>query len=286
MEFPSYTIKFLIVLYIGLLPIFFAALLKKNRLLITRILTLLVTFTFFAMALLSVQIYLLFLSMLLIVALWEISQKKYKMVFLFIPFGLIFFASLFSLDFSHSYLTTPTLLVFCLVCFKLSFRTLTSPPIHAFLAIFVIPFMVYCAYRIALFSPLYCLSLIVILQFSDNFAFAIGKKFGKHQIFPTLSPGKTFEGALGALFGATVGVLVVHSYMNAFMAFERYQLILLSIVSGIMAIVGDVFFSNIKRAFGIKDFSQILPGHGGVLDRFDNFLFSAPVLLWFLQFIY
>ena len=77
-------------------------------------------------------------------------------------------------------------------------------------------------------------------------AYFVGKAFGTHKLAPTISPGKTVEGGLGGMIGSVIGQL------------------------------GDLAMSTIKRTVGIKDFGKILPGHGGILDRFDSFLFVAP----------
>jgi phosphatidate cytidylyltransferase len=113
---------------------------------------------------------------------------------------------------------------------------------------------------------------------SDSGAYFAGKWRGKTKMAPVLSPNKTWEGFAGG-FLATIlislaGVWILPGY-------NFYQYIGMGIVVGLVAPVGDLFASGIKRGFDIKDFGQLIPGHGGVLDRIDSFMCVAP-LVYFL----
>jgi phosphatidate cytidylyltransferase len=110
----------------------------------------------------------------------------------------------------------------------------------------------------------------------DAAAFYIGTLFGKHKLAPVVSPGKTVEGSLAGLagnVGAGLGCKMVLALPISWGA-----CLLFSFLMGIGAQVGDLFESQMKRAADIKDSGNILPGHGGILDRFDATLFAAPVL--------
>jgi phosphatidate cytidylyltransferase len=124
------------------------------------------------------------------------------------------------------------------------------------------------------------LVLTAITVFSDTGAYYVGRFLGKAKLYPALSPGKTRAGAIGGLLGGLLGGLVV-----AAIAFENANLVaigLLSIILSITGIVGDLIESLIKRVSGVKDSGQILPGHGGLLDRCDSILLTAPVLYYVL----
>ena len=112
---------------------------------------------------------------------------------------------------------------------------------------------------------------------SDTFAYLIGKRFGKHKLTP-LSPHKTVEGAFGGVFGALFFSLIYTFVMNVFMRFSisYLQITLITVVLAIIGEVGDLAASGIKRYCGIKDFSELLPGHGGMLDRIDSLLLITP----------
>lgn len=109
---------------------------------------------------------------------------------------------------------------------------------------------------------------------ADVFAYLGGTLFGKHKLMPKISPKKTVEGAIFGLIGACIlGMLSIYLVFGDSLISFKTLIILLGI--GILAEIGDLFASSIKRAVGIKDYSNLLPGHGGILDRFDSLLFVA-----------
>lgn len=125
---------------------------------------------------------------------------------------------------------------------------------------------------------------IVAAFLSDAFALFAGMLFGKHKLAPELSPKKTIEGSVGGFFGAVVGLLVYGLVLQlGFGAKVNYLLFAVyGIFGSLVSQLGDLSFSYIKRQYKIKDFGNIFPGHGGVLDRFDSVIFCAPLLeiLW------
>ncbi len=112
----------------------------------------------------------------------------------------------------------------------------------------------------------------------DTFAYFVGKTFGKHKLAPRLSPKKTWEGAFGSVLGSLIFGGITAYYFNHLEA-----LIPIAIASIIMQI-GDLFESLIKRQVGVKDSSNLIPGHGGVLDRIDALIFASVVFLIFYNF--
>ena len=124
------------------------------------------------------------------------------------------------------------------------------------------------------------LVLTAITVFSDTGAYYSGRLFGKVKLYAALSPGKTRAGAAGGVLGGLLGGLVV-----AVIAFENANLVaigILCVIISIVGIFGDLMESLIKRVAGVKDSGQILPGHGGLLDRCDSLLLTAPVLYYVL----
>lgn len=115
---------------------------------------------------------------------------------------------------------------------------------------------------------------------SDAFALFAGLAFGKHKLAPELSPKKTVEGAVGGFLGAVALCLVYAAVLQY--GFECNVDYLAFVVYGglgsVVSIIGDLSFSYIKRQYGLKDFGNIFPGHGGVLDRFDSVIFCAPLV--------
>ena len=119
--------------------------------------------------------------------------------------------------------------------------------------------------------------LIVIIALTDSLAYITGKKFGKKFIkkgFSSTSPNKTWEGVLGGIIsGSVLGTFVGIFFYDFKSAF------LISLFISVMSVFGDLFESYLKRKAGVKDSGNILPGHGGILDRIDGYLFGAP-LMW------
>jgi phosphatidate cytidylyltransferase len=121
------------------------------------------------------------------------------------------------------------------------------------------------------------LALIVLVACNDTFAFLSGVAFGKHLMAPHVSPKKTWEGFTGAIIATTIGAALVLHF-----SFDKpwYFGAILGVVGVVTATFGDLIESAIKRDLGIKDMGSILPGHGGILDRIDSMLFTAPAV-WF-----
>jgi phosphatidate cytidylyltransferase len=124
------------------------------------------------------------------------------------------------------------------------------------------------------------LVLTAITVCSDTGAYYIGRALGKTKLYPALSPGKTRAGAVGGIIGGMLGGLVVTELL--FQDTGLVTVALLSLVLSAVGIVGDLIESLIKRVSGVKDSGQILPGHGGLLDRCDSLLLTAPVLYYVL----
>ena len=125
------------------------------------------------------------------------------------------------------------------------------------------------------------LLIVLVAAFcSDTLALFAGMLFGKHKLAPKVSPKKTREGAVGGLVGGMVGMII---FRIVFFLVTEVQLnigwcVLLGLVGAAMGQLGDLSFSAIKREYGIKDYGRLLPGHGGVLDRFDSVIFAAPIV--------
>ncbi len=120
--------------------------------------------------------------------------------------------------------------------------------------------------------------LISISMFNDIFALFSGMAFGHHKLIPQVSPNKTIEGAIGGLLIGTIASSLVYHF---FVGKISIILIIISIVLGIVGQLGDLFFSKIKRENNIKDFSGLMPGHGGILDRFDSLIWVMIVYMIF-----
>ncbi len=155
--------------------------------------------------------------------------------------------------------------------------------------VFYISFPLFCLDLAMLFLPHGWFYMVIGLfapWATDTFAYFTGVAFGKHKIVPHISPKKTWEGCIGGAIFCALAVLiysclVIYKLDNIEMGIVPYGIImfLLGILISIMSQLGDWFCSVIKRRTGIKDFGNIFPGHGGMLDRFDSAFFTLPTAL-------
>jgi len=122
---------------------------------------------------------------------------------------------------------------------------------------------------------LYLFSLVWI---ADIGAYFSGRKFGKHKLAPTISPGKTWEGLIGGLLANLVWIVGVYQLSSGW-GLGLPQFLLISLATSLISVVGDLFESILKREAGVKDSGKLLPGHGGVLDRVDSVIAAAPVFV-------
>ena len=118
---------------------------------------------------------------------------------------------------------------------------------------------------------------------NDVAAFTCGRLFGRHKFRSEISPNKTWEGALGAL---AVSMALPWALRFSFPHFGPWQLILTGVIVGVGGQLGDLSISVIKRDLGVKDMGAVIPGHGGILDRVDSLIYTAPLFLHMADFYY
>ena len=128
----------------------------------------------------------------------------------------------------------------------------------------------------------YVIFALVIIWTTDSGAYFTGKKFGKRKLWPEISPNKTIEGFIGGIATAIIFALIFQWVSP--ISSSYVTLIVVTILASIFGQIGDLVESALKRHYNVKDSGNILPGHGGILDRFDSLLFVLP-LLHFLHFV-
>jgi phosphatidate cytidylyltransferase len=128
-------------------------------------------------------------------------------------------------------------------------------------------------------GPWYVLACFLIVWTTDTCAYMVGRLGGKRLLVPGISPSKTVEGAGGGLVGASIAGFVLYGTLPIEMIFTRLDWMVLVIITAGFSIVGDLTESIYKRAAGVKDSGWVFPGHGGILDRIDSTLASAPVFV-------
>ncbi len=134
-----------------------------------------------------------------------------------------------------------------------------------------------------IYNPNIILSIFILIWVNDTFAFLVGKTFGKHKLFEKVSPKKTIEGFVGGfIFSIVAGIILAQ-----FLMLQSYiHWIFIAVLASVFGTLGDLVESKFKRIANVKDSGNIMPGHGGVLDRLDSIIFVAPIVFLFYQIIY
>ena len=157
----------------------------------------------------------------------------------------------------------------------------------SFIAVVPIPLALSTLYwlRIMPFGRWMVMFPIIVTILTDSGAYFVGVSMGKNKAFPNISPNKTVEGYFGGIMIGTSGVIAYGLIMSHFTGTEVSLPILLNIglFGSIITEAGDLAFSLLKRKLGIKDYGNLIPGHGGMLDRFDSMIFSAPTMFLLLM---
>ncbi|HPD18705.1 MAG: phosphatidate cytidylyltransferase [Candidatus Goldbacteria bacterium] len=133
----------------------------------------------------------------------------------------------------------------------------------------------------------YIFIFLLITFIYDAGAYFTGSFMGKHKLIPSISPGKTIEGCIGGLLSAVISVIIIHFFYlpkGLFGQDQLLHLIILSVLLSIAGQAGDISESLLKRFSGVKNSSEIIPGHGGFFDRIDSALFNAPAMFFYLFF--
>lgn len=160
----------------------------------------------------------------------------------------------------------------------------------AFFGVFYVAVMLSYLYQVrAMTDGIYMVWLIVISSWGcDTSAYCVGMLLGKHKLAPVLSPKKSIEGAVGGVAGAALlGFLFATLYGNRMTEITNPQVAcaIACAIAAVISQIGDLAASAIKRNHDIKDYGHLIPGHGGILDRFDSMLFTAPAIFFAVTFL-
>jgi phosphatidate cytidylyltransferase len=214
-----------------------------------------------------------------LLALYEWSKLLYfksheKKIFLVISLALIYFIDKhLNAEDSRLILLIASVFWLCIaplfLIFKINLKNFFFSSLIGW--VLVMPLIISLNYLIAL-SPWVVLLVLTTIWLADSGAYFFGKQFGKRKLAPSISPGKTWEGFVGALFVVSLFSIVMtyFGFVNSYMSILFFNLIL------ILSVEGDLFESYIKRIAQVKDSGDLIPGHGGVLDRIDSLCSSLP----------
>ncbi len=205
-------------------------------------------------------------------------------------------AVLYYLDLSLQLIPDTMVFIIALLVVLLSVYVLAYPKYHvsqitaAFFGVFYVAVMLSGVYQVRMMEQgAYLVWLIFLCSWGcDTCAYCVGVRFGKHKMSPVLSPKKSVEGAFGGIAGT---FLLTALYALAFreqMGITNVQIVVLAAIStvgGVISMIGDLAASAIKRNYEIKDYGKLIPGHGGILDRFDSVIFTAPVICYLAKYL-
>jgi phosphatidate cytidylyltransferase len=138
-------------------------------------------------------------------------------------------------------------------------------------------------YRLKEIDRFLPVSLLLIIWASDTAAYLTGKNMGRHKLAPLVSPKKTVEGLFGAMAGALLVTLLFRHWMHWMTGMTALSAAAVGAAIGVLGQLGDMLESIAKRVCKVKDSSSLIPGHGGILDRIDSFLLTAPFLYQYLS---
>ena len=178
------------------------------------------------------------------------------------------------------------LLIVCMCVFVFGYPKFhANQIIAAFFGVFYVAVMLSCIYETrSLEGGKYLVWLIFLCSWGcDTCAYCVGMLFGKHKMAPVLSPKKSVEGAVGGVIGAALLTIIYGFLFRGSMDVDVPYIFMMSGIcaaGALISMVGDLAASAIKRNFEIKDYGKLIPGHGGILDRFDSVIFTAPIIFY------
>ncbi len=200
-------------------------------------------------------------------------------------------AVLFYLDQLLWIVVEPMMLVMLFLIVLMFVYVFTYPKYEAkdvmaiFFGMFYVAVMLSYVFQIRMLdNGLYLAFLIFICSWGcDTCAYCVGVLFGKHKMAPVLSPKKSIEGAVGGVVGTALLAVIYCSVFKVQMGLDTKSIVILAVISaiaGLISMVGDLTASAIKRNYDIKDYGTLIPGHGGIMDRFDSMMITAPIIYY------
>ena len=246
---------------------------------------------FVSAILFSKESYITLVSFFGLVAIWELSKMtSFKSIISYILFGLTLFLMLKRPD---SYAISIVLGINIMSSINLIYQLFSKKKIvystereklglTIRYLIFSFCFLILLPFYNQNYAPYLMISILVLIWVNDSFAFLVGKNFGRKKLFVSVSPKKTVEGFIGGFVFALIAAYII-SKINA--EFSLINWLIIAAIVSIIGTIGDLVESKLKRQANIKDSGNIMPGHGGILDRLDSLLFAAPFVYLYINFI-
>lgn len=183
------------------------------------------------------------------------------------------------------------ILMIFLAIFVFGFTSITANQVFlAFFGLIYVVAMISYLYRVRMqIDGAYLIWLIILSSWGcDTFAYLVGMLIGKHKLAPVLSPKKSIEGSIGGIFGAAIlGIIFAFVFKDNLISVTNpvISIAIICAIGAVISQIGDLAASGIKRNFDIKDYGKLIPGHGGILDRFDSLIFTAPIIYFLTLYI-
>ena len=200
-----------------------------------------------------------------------IAPKSNTRQFISIGIMLIFYQFIYSSQYILFYVTLPSITATALLYSAIKGNNTTKKLLT--LSLFITGYLFSFTLLILTIDVRLFLFLITLTALNDVFQYTWGKLFGKHKILPKISPNKTWEGLIGGI----VSITILANILSFFTPFTHIQLTIIGISISIAGFLGDALISAIKRTLKIKDTGTTIPGHGGIMDRLDSLVLTAPV---------
>ena len=220
------------------------------------------------------------------------QQKKWPLIVLYYVFALVILSSLFIPDFNlfkTGGIVYVLLAYLMLLCISAVIFNDTIKLNDILISFFALVYSVVFTSHLALIRSLQngiCLVFIPLIGawMTDTFAYFGGLLLGKHKLIPKISPNKTIEGSVSGIIGCIL-ISFLFAYIISFFGYKTnyVNLGIIALICSVLSQFGDLTASMIKRECGVKDFGNIMPGHGGILDRIDSLIFISPIVYYFLQ---
>ncbi|MGN0485024.1 MAG: phosphatidate cytidylyltransferase [Lachnospiraceae bacterium] len=202
----------------------------------------------------------------------------------------------FYLNLAYSFWTDGTFFIIVVLICLMTVYVLTYPKykteqiLAAFLGIFYVAVMLSFVYQTRMLpNGKYLVWLVFLCSWGcDTCAYCVGMLIGKHKMTPKLSPKKSVEGAIGGVIGAALLAIIYGFVFQKQMEIETefiWAMAGICAIGAVISMIGDLTASAIKRNYGIKDYGKLIPGHGGILDRFDSVIFTAPIIYYLALFL-
>jgi len=239
----------------------------------------------------SQESFIILISSFAVISIWELSkliQFKNSIPYILVP--LIAYYAIYHITDKRTFLLLLiTLLSSVRLIYHLFSKTSSLPitfldklDVHIRYVLFPFSFILLIPFTQGDYNPDILIYILVLIWTNDSFAFFVGKNLGKRKLFESVSPKKTIEGFVGGLIFSLIAgyVIAVNSSI-----FSITNWLVIAVLMSVIGTIGDLVESKFKRQANVKDSGNIMPGHGGILDRLDSLLFAAPFVYLYIHFI-